>query len=570
MSNWKLQDLRDERRRTFLKMCTVAAAAVGIERSTLLNFLADEGGHGLAEAAGSTYGRALIVPCPNGVYAWMQELWPMPDMATQSVNGNMGSSASSVASSYLYCNAYNYNGAGSLASSQGAPANYRGLYVGPKGAAKNQLGNNIMYTKVDPSTVSMLKYNPAGDRPMFYSPDAPWVDHVNGKPIYPVSCFMSGTDETHTQFPVSATKLSGTSVLQAALASLGAASSSAIVPVLGLDPVKYGRAPGAPEIATVPSAQGMIDLFNSAASQFTLKNQTDQQLFETYYKALIGLRKSSARSTWAPQLQITKNAARIIGLNFASQLTPADSDLKMFGVNDPTGSDALNSYGPGNSGMTFMSQSQKEKLDAWIRCLIVVARAFQLGLSKTAIISPSPGPTSDTTFTDPHVSFNSTSQLQAARNTTHFIGKALDAFYKLLGQTPDPESTGETLDKNTVFITYGDTPHDPLTGVTSSWADATPNGCNWLYVMDPKGNLKNGWFGQCYPNQGNLGSNMQSGKNAVGYSPITGLDDPSKTPDACSVFGSTAAVFACAHGDKNKTAEFGQSPNTIPALIKGA
>ena len=35
-----------------------------------------------------------------------------------------------------------------------------------------------------------------------------------------VSCFMSGNDETHTQFPVSATKLSGTSVLQAALAAL--------------------------------------------------------------------------------------------------------------------------------------------------------------------------------------------------------------------------------------------------------------------------------------------------------------------------------------------------------------
>ncbi len=565
MANWKLQDLRDERRRTFLKMCTVAAAAVGIERSTLLNFLADEGGHGLAEAAGSTYGRALIMPCPNGSYAWLQELWPMPDMAVQSVNGNMGNNQNSVVSSYLYCNAYNYAGAGTLAASQGAAAGYRGLYAGPKGSAQNAQNNPIMYTKSDPAGVSGLKYYPTGDRPMFYSPDAPWVDHVAGKPIFPVTCFMSGSDETHTQFPVTATKLSGTSVLQAALSSLGASSSSAIVPVLGLDPVKYGRAPGAPEIATVPSAQGMIDLFNSAASQFTLKSQTDQQLFETYYKALIGLRKSAARSTWAPQLQITKNAARIIGLNFASQLTPADIDLKSFGVNDPVGSDALNNYGPGNSGMTFMSQSQKDKLDAWIRCLIVVAKAFALGLSKTAIISPSPGPTSDTTFTDPHVSFASTANLQAARNTTHFIGKALDGFYKLLGQFPDPESTSETLDKNTVFVGYGDTPHTPLSGVTSQWADATPNGCNWLYVMDPKGNIKNGWFGQCYPD-----NNTQSGKNAVGYSPISGLDDPSKTPDVCTVFGSTAAVFACAHGDKNKTAEFGQSPNTIPALIKTA
>jgi hypothetical protein len=48
MTNWKLKDLRSDRRRTFLKMCTATAAAIGISRTDLLNFLSDEGGYGLS------------------------------------------------------------------------------------------------------------------------------------------------------------------------------------------------------------------------------------------------------------------------------------------------------------------------------------------------------------------------------------------------------------------------------------------------------------------------------------------------------------------------------------------
>ncbi len=519
MANWKLKELRDERRRTFLKMCGVAAAAVGVERTQMLNFLADEGGHGLAEAAGATYGRSLIVPCPNGVYAWMQELWPHADMALRSVNNSSPQNDSS----YLY-SPYN---------------NFSGMYSG------SFTGMNVMNAPVNANVKYVQKDN---NRPFFYSPDAPWFDHANGVPIFPVTGIMAGKDETHTEFPVSATALSGSSTMQAALASLGASSSNAIVPVLGIDPVKYGRAPGAPEVATVPSAAGMIDLFNSAASQFALTSTVDQELFETYYKALVGLRKSSSRSSWAPQMQVTKNAARIIGLNFASQLTPTTQDLADFGITemlDPSVS---------------MAGTQKSGIEQFNRCLIVVAKAFALGLSKTAIIALSPGPTSETNFTDPHSTFNSTTTKMQGRNTTKYLGKGLQAFYTFLSKNQDPESTSETLDKNTVFVTYGDTPHTPLTGAQSSWADATPNNSNWLYVMDPKQNIKQGWFGQVYPN-------TVAGKNAVGFNPITGNDDANKGSDQTASYACTAAVFAVAHGDKNKTAEFGNSPNNIPALI---
>lgn len=530
MANWKLKDLRGESRRNFLKMVTVVAAAIGIERSKLLNFLSDEGGTGLAEAAGSSYGRSLVVPSPNGVFAWFQELWPVADVGLKACqNASISGLTSQFGgfSSYLYTSQYGYN-----------PVNgYRGTYVPGK-------GNSI------PSLPVGIKSWSGGDRSFFYSPDAPWFDHATGIPKYPVTALMTGKDETHTEFPSSANVLSGNATLQASLAALGATGSGAIVPVLGIDPVKYGRAPGSPEVATVPSSAGMIDLFNSAASQFALINKNDQELFEVYYKALVGLKKSSSRTTWIPQMSITKNAAHIIGLNFASQLTPTSQDLADFGIQEMI--DSIVS----NSG--YMTASQRNGIEEFGRTLIVVAKAFSLGLSKTAIVALSPGPTSDTTFTDPHVTFDNMTLMNQGRNTTKHLGKVLDGFYNYLSQQTDPESPTEKLDQNTIFVAYGDTPHTPLQG--NAWPDATPDGCNWMYVMDPKANIKNGWFGHVY-------ANKVGGKNAVGFNPLTGMDDVTKTSEQVSSFASTAAVYATARGDSNKTAEFGNSPNIISGMI---
>lgn len=530
MANWKLKELRGGRRRTFLKMTTAVAAAVGIERSRLFNFLSDEGGNSLAEAAGSTYGRSLIVPSPNGVYAWFQELWPVADVAMKACqNANVSGLSSNFGgfSSYLYTSQYGYNPAGG----------YRGTYTWGKGVSAPTLPNGV-------------KGWSGGDRSFFYGPDAPWFDHATGTPKYPVTAFMSGKDETHTEFPVSATTLSGNSSLLAALGALGSTSSGAIVPVLGIDPVKYGRAPGAPEVATVPSSNGMIDLFNSAASKFTLATKEDQELFETYYKALVGLRKSSNRSTWLPQMSVTKNAARIIGLNFASQLSPTTQDLIDFGIQELIDSMTANS--------SYMTAAQRNGIEEFGRTLIVVAKAFSLGLSKTAIVALSPGPTSDTTFTDPHVTFDNMTLMNQGRNTTKHLGKALNGFYNYLSQQVDPESPTEKLDQTTTFVAYGDTPHTPLQG--NAWPDATPDGCNWTYVMDPKANIKNGWFGHCY-------ANKMGGKNGIGFNPLTGADDATKTSDQVSSFASTATVYAVARGDGNKTSEFGNSPNTVVGLI---
>jgi len=478
------------------------------------------------------------------VFAWFQELWPHVDVAMRACENvvipafvNISNDAPNLvnptlnpsfgfASSYLYTTQYGYT-----------PANgYRGTYTPGKGVAM-------------PPLPSGVKGWAGGYRPFFYGPDAPWFDHQAGVPKRPVTALMAGSDETHTVFPSSATTVSGTSTLLASLASLGASSSAAAVPAIGIDPVKYGRAPGAPDIATVPSANGMIDLFNSAASQLTLASKADQEIFEDYFKAVIALRKSASRTSWAPQLAVTKNAARIIGLNFAAQLTPTAQDLVAYGIQELVDSSLASS--------TYLQPKQRERLEEFGRVLIVVAKAFALGLSKTAVVSLSPGPTSDQDFTDPHAVFSSPATLIMGRNTTRHLGKILDAFYEHLAQFNDPEDPNQKLDQTTSFIAFGDTPHTPFLG--RGWPDPTPNSSNWLYLMNPKGLVQNGWFGQCV-------TTPVQGRRGLAYDPLTGKDT---TQDTILVtkFSTTAAVYAVAGGDTNKTAEFGTAASALPALL---
>ncbi len=528
MANWKLKELRDERRRTFLKMAGVAAAAVGIERSRLLNFLADEGGYGLAEAAGSPYARSLMIPGPQGAHAWYQELWPMPAMA---VRASVGMSTGTSDTSYLYSPGNNFNGM------------YCGTYTGMKHPnLTGVLGTN-----------TKIKYIPgAGNQqPFFYSPDAPWMN-PDGSPKFEVSAYMCGKNETHTGFPVSSTLLPKGSMM-AALSALGSVYSTSVIPVIGVNPVKYGDAPGAPGVTTVSSGTALIDLFNSAASKFTLQTQVDQELFDTYFKAFMGLRKAAGRSSWTPTLAVSKGAAQVIGLSYSAALTPTDADKALFGLTELEGN-----TGPASN----LSAKQREHLTNLARTLIVVAKTFELGLSKTAIVGMTPDTNGETTFTDPHLTFTSSTAMQQGRNTTHYLGMALDAFYKYLADKADPEASGTSIANNTVFVGWGDTPHDSRTGASSSWADATAQDCNWMYVMDPRKNVKPGWFGQCYNPP-----DMVGGLSAVAFSPLTGADVAAPV-EPMTQLATTAAVYAVSNGDKNKTASFGVSPNAIPALVK--
>lgn len=482
MADHRLKDLRGKQRRKFLKVMCAAAAGIGLERSKLLNYLADEGGHGLAEAATNSGNRALAVTCGNGVYAWFQELWPVPDVAMAAVSDPNGFGATS---SYLYTTGHGY---------AGAPGT---MVTGPSG------------------------------KPFYYSPDAPWLDQ-NGQPLRRMTAMLAGNDETHTEFPDSAAIVSGNASLAATVGAIQAKASSALVPVIGIDPLKYGVAQGAPDVATAPSATGIVDMFNSAASQLTLATPADQALFETYYNSLIGLRRAAPRSSWQPQLEITKNAARIIGLNFAAALTPTQADLEFYGLG-------------GLDGET-LSAMQKNGLEAFGNTLITIARAFKLGLTNSAIVALSPGPTSEQTFTDPHDTGDGSTQRTRGRNVARYLGTILDAFYADLASAEDPEVPGSNLDQTTVFFAWGDTPHTPLQ--LSNWPDATPKDCNWIYCMS-QGHLKEGWFGTVKPDG-----------NVDGWDPQTGDNVPGQPATNTSTAAGAAVAYAVARGDMNTVAEY--------------
>ena len=480
MANYKLKSLRGAQRRRFLKMAGVAAAALGLDRSGYLNFLVDEGGHGLAEAATLSGRRALGVTCGNGVYAWMQQLWMCPDVAINATTSGFGGT-----SAYLYTSQRGYNG---------------------------------------PDGVTVTN----GERTMVYGPDAPWMN--GGEPKYKMTAFVAGNDETHTEFPESAAIVSAGASLAATVGSIQSLDSTALVPVLGIDPLKYGVAQGAPDVTTAPSAEGIVDLFNSAASKATLSRVEDQELFETYYNAFLGLRRASDRSTWQPQLAITKDAARLIGLNFSAALTPSVEDLELYGLADLLAEGTL-------------SAMQRQGLENFGRTLITVARAFKLGLTNSALVGLSPGPTSEQTFTDPHVTFDSQNNMQQGRNTTRYLGRILDGFYTDLETEADPESAGDMVSDNTVFFTWGDTPHTPLQG--SNWPDATPQDCNWIYVMDPKGSLQEGWFGSV---------NMDG--SVDGWDPTTGASVPDKPATQTSTAAGAAVAYAVAKGNMNVVSQY--------------
>jgi hypothetical protein len=464
--DYRLKELRGVKRRNFLRWIGAVGAAVGIERTGLLNFLADSGGSALADGLCPPTNRSLHIICGNGSFAWFQLLWPHIEVAN-SMNPAM---------------AYHAFGQGFE-------------YIGP---------------------------NP-GDKLMHYGPQAPWV--ANGVPTRPVTAYMAGKDETHTDTPGSAATLGSNASMLAAVASIQTQIAT-LVPVIGVVPFDFGKADGAPAIATVSSGDSMVDLFSSVASNLTLKLQEDKELFETYYKAMLGVRYAAGSPSWKPHTDITKKAARLIGFDYSQALKPTMQDLANYGVN------TLNASGATNS--------QKTKLTAFARAMIVAARAFKTeGLTSSVILGLSPGPTSDTTFTDPHAVFNDMTALNA---TVQALGDILNGFFNDLAAADDPICTGQKLDKTVVLTAHGDTPHNPL--VASGWPDATPGGANWLYVMG-NGYLRSGWFG-----------GVRANGQVDGFDALTGADVPDQKSTLTSAAAGSAVAYAVAKGSTNTVAQF--------------
>ncbi|MFO0586162.1 MAG: hypothetical protein U0441_01420 [Polyangiaceae bacterium] len=436
-----------------------AGAAFAVERSKLLNYLADIGGTALADgAACSTVNRSVHVHAGNGSFGWYQLLWPHVAIAQA---GNPG---------FAY---------------HSTPA------------------NTLFYQ---------------GDKMMAYAPEAPWV--ANGAPTRPVTAFMSGENETHTLTPSKSNKVASNATLCGTVAAIQR-DQPVLLPVIGVGPTVLGDAPGAPAVATVPTGAAMVDLFNSAASQATLALKENQDLYETYYKAVLGLREASGRPTWSHQLEITKKAANLLSRNLAAQLTPSQADLDAYGI--------------GTLPAGISNANAKQQLTNIGRTLITTARAFKLGLTNCVMLATTDIGTGDDQFTDPHKAFLNMTQLQAVVAT---FGKMFDSFYKDLASSPDPTCQSQTLDKSVIFTVHGDTPKTPRQ--TDAWPDGTEGNSNWLYVMG-NGYLKNGWYG-----------GIGADGSITGWDPTTGADVPGQASNVTTNAACAAVAYAVAKGDINK------------------
>lgn len=466
MSNPRLKDLRGNSRRTFLRLFGVATAAYAIDRTQALNWLFDQGGDALAGPAScSLTNRSVHVIGGNGSFAWFQLLWPHIDVAMSN-------------------------------------------------------DPSLAYHSFDvPGT---LVPGGGGNNPFYYAPEAPWMS--GGMPTRPVSGFMAGANETHTQTPTTPAIVSNNATMLATVASIQRATPC-LLPVIGVEPVSFGNAQGAPSIATVPSAQGMIELFNSAASQLTLMAKEDQALYETYYKAIIGLRDAAGRPTWTRHIETAKTATNLLGRNLSGLLTPTQADLDAYGIT------ALNASQAGASA--------KQRLTNFGRALITTAKAFRNSLTNSVILGLSPGATSEQTFVDPHVVFDSMGSLKA---TVTALGAILNGFYNDLALTKDPACLTSDLSQTTILTVHGDTPHTPLQA--SAWPDATPKNSNWMYVMGG-GHLRSGWFGGVHVNG-----------NVDGFDPATGAAVPNKSSNETSTAAGSAVAYAVAKGDMKVVQQF--------------
>lgn len=450
MIDERLKNLEGRSRRNFLRWATAAGAALALDRSRVLDVISDSGGSALAdEGACALTMRSVHLVAGDGGFAWFQLLWPHVEIAR---------------------------------------SNNAGFAFHAFGETK---------TAVDT------------DRDFEFAPESPWQDMDKGKRI---TGFMAGTNQTHTPTPGSAAQLGGGTSMLAACASIQRSTPS-LLPVIGVDPVNFGAAKGAPDIATVGDADGLVQLFNSAASREILALPQDAALYEAYYKAFTGLNRAAPRPTVQRPLRIGKTSANFLGQNLANELQPSADDLTRYGIDGGT----------------------PNRLSQIGRILITASKAFKRGLTQSVILPAMRD--------DPHGAFQNMNSL---RSTVALLGKMLDQFLKDLAAEQDPLCTGRTIADDVVLTVHGDTPKDPRD--RSGWPDGTPNNSNWLYVMG-NGYLKTGWFG-----------GVKANGSTAGFDPTTGAEVPNQQANATSAAAGAAVAFAVAKGDMKRVQEMYTGP----------
>ncbi len=450
MIDERLKNLEGRSRRNFLRWASAAGAALALDRARVLDVISDSGGTALAEEGSCALTqRSVHIVAGDGGFAWFQLLWPHVEIARS-------------------------NNAG---------------------FAFHAFGESTKAVDTD--------------KDFEFAPESPWQDMDKGKRI---TAFMAGTNQTHTPTPGSAAQLGGGTSMLAACAAIQRSTPS-LLPVIGVDPVNFGAAKGAPDIATVGDADGLVQLFNSAASREILSLPQDAALYEAYYKAFTGLNKAAPRPTMARPLRIGKTSANFLGQNLAKELEPTADDLTRYGINGGT----------------------PNKLSQIGRILITASKAFKRGLTQSVILPAMRD--------DPHGAFQ---DMANVKMTVGLLGKMLDQFLKDLALESDPLCSSKSIADDVVITVHGDTPKDPRD--RSGWPDGTPNNANWLYVMG-NGYLKTGWFG-----------GVKANGSTSGFDPTTGAEVPNQQANATSDAAGAAVAFAVAKGDMKRVQEFYTGP----------
>jgi len=445
MSDQRLKDLRGNSRRDFLRWSATVAAVLGLERARFLNVVSDTAGVALADqAACPTTMRSVHLVAGNGGLAWFTQLFPQVDVA---MNGGTNSAFYAL------------------------------------GKAKNAAGTT---------------------KPLVYAPDSPF--QTLG-PTKQITAFMAGNNETHTSTPQSAATIATGTGMIAAIAAIQQANPT-LLPVIGINPITFGTAPGAPGVATVANSAGLVDLFNSAASRTLLQTPTASALNDSYYRTFLSLNAAAGRQTLAAPGNTGKTAANLLGKNLSSQLIPTSADDARYGV-----------------------VGAQTNIVEIAHALCTAVKAFKLGLT-SAVIVPA-------MRDDPHGAFNNMTQLAA---NVKALGTAFDAFMKDCAAIPDPSGCGKMLSDGVVFSIHGDTPKDPTN--RNGWPDGTPNNSNWMYVYG-NGFLKTGWFG-----------GVSAARTVSGWDPATGNTVAGQGSGTTAMPAAAAVAYAVAKGDMRRVQDF--------------
>jgi len=362
-----------------------------------------------------------------------------------------------------------------LAAAANATARSVHIIAGNGGAAWFQLlwphndiaaANNATFSWHRPGESMLVS---GTDKPLTVGPDTPFRDLAATKQM---TVFQAGNNETHTSAPTSVLSLNGNNIIS--IASALQAASPSVIPMVTIGVADAGTAPGAARPANVGNADGIVNLFNSAASRAggLLSNGADATLYKAHYDAFAQLNRAAERSTQRSAYQTASSAAQFLGKNLAAQLQITPDDLTRYGVTGGT---------PAN-------------VAAIARTMIVAVKAFKMGLTNSVVMRAYND--------DPHGAFDG----GAVMTRAPMHAKIYQAFMDDLTSNVD-DNTLQSLADSTVITMAGDTTKAPCN--KNGWGDGTPNNSNVVYVYSA-GHLKSGWFG------GTTRNNVAMGFDATG------------------------------------------------------